>query len=52
MALPEGAPGSSHLLVRPILEILPVEMLTLALAAIGGRRPGVFERASKITSVE
>lgn len=38
--------------VRPILEILPVQMLTLALAAIAGRRPGVFERATKITSVE
>jgi glucosamine--fructose-6-phosphate aminotransferase (isomerizing) len=38
--------------VRPILEILPVQMMTLALAAIAGRRPGIFERASKITSVE
>lgn len=38
--------------IRAILEILPVEMLTLALAAIAGRRPGVFERAAKITQVE
>ena len=38
--------------VRPILEILPIQMLTLALAALGGRSPGVFERATKITSVE
>jgi len=38
--------------VRPILEILPVQILTLALAAVAGRRPGVFERATKVTSVE
>lgn len=38
--------------VRPILEIVPVQMLTLALAAVAGRRPGVFERATKVTSVE
>jgi glucosamine--fructose-6-phosphate aminotransferase (isomerizing) len=38
--------------IRPILEILPVQMLTLALAALAGRRPGVFERATKITFVE
>lgn len=38
--------------VRPILEILPVEMMTLALAAIGGREAGKFERASKVTDTE
>lgn len=38
--------------VRPILEILPVQMITLALAAQKGREPGKFERASKITAVE
>lgn len=38
--------------VLPILEILPVQMMTLAFAALGGRRPGVFDRATKITSVE
>ena len=38
--------------LRPILEILPVQMITLALAAQGGREAGKFERASKITAVE
>lgn len=38
--------------VRPILEILPVEMITLALAAMAGREAGRFERASKITVIE
>ena len=38
--------------VRPILEILPVQMITLALAAIAGREPGVFELARKITTTE
>jgi glutamine---fructose-6-phosphate transaminase (isomerizing) len=36
----------------PILEILPVQMLTLALAAINGREPGKFRLASKITTTE
>jgi len=34
----------------PIVEILPVQMLTLALAARDGREAGRFERASKITT--
>jgi glucosamine--fructose-6-phosphate aminotransferase (isomerizing) len=38
--------------VRPILEILPVEMITLALAAMAGREAGKFERASKVTTTE
>jgi glutamine---fructose-6-phosphate transaminase (isomerizing) len=38
--------------VRPICEILPVQMLTLALAALGGREAGKFERASKVTQSE
>jgi len=46
-ALPE-APDS----VRPILEALPVQMITLALAAQAGREPGQFERATKITTTE
>jgi len=37
---------------RPLLEILPVQMLTLALAALAGREAGRFERASKVTTVE
>lgn len=38
--------------VRPIVEILPVEMMTLALASIGGREAGKFERATKVTTTE
>jgi hypothetical protein len=32
--------------------MLPVEMISLALAANAGREAGKFERASKITTVE
>ena len=42
------APPSIH----PILEILPVQMLTLALAAQTGREAGRFEFATKVTTVE
>jgi glucosamine--fructose-6-phosphate aminotransferase (isomerizing) len=38
--------------LRPVMEFLPVEMLTLALAATKGREPGRFERATKVTEVE
>jgi len=38
--------------VRPILEILPAQMFTLALAARIGREPGRFELASKVTTIE
>jgi glucosamine--fructose-6-phosphate aminotransferase (isomerizing) len=38
--------------LRPIAEILPVQMVSLALAALKGREAGRFERASKITAVE
>ena len=38
--------------VRQILEILPVQMITLALAAQAGREPGRFELASKVTTTE
>lgn len=37
---------------RPIMEILPVQMITLALAALDGREAGKFDRATKITAVE
>lgn len=37
--------------VQPIVEILPVQMLSLALAARDGCEAGRFERASKITHV-
>ena len=39
-------------LLTPILEILPVEMMTLALAGLAGREAGVFEKARKITDTE
>ena len=38
--------------VRPIVEVLPAQMLTLALAARMGREPGRFELASKVTTIE
>ncbi|MBS1804068.1 MAG: SIS domain-containing protein [Acidobacteria bacterium] len=37
---------------RPIVEVLPVQMMTLALAALAGREAGKFERATKVTAVE
>ena len=38
--------------LQPLLEILPVQMITLALAALGGREAGRFEHSAKITSIE
>lgn len=38
--------------IHPILEILPVQMITLALAAQIGREPGRFELATKVTTKE
>lgn len=38
--------------LRPILEILPVQMITLALAAHAGREPGKFEITTKVTTTE
>lgn len=38
--------------VKPLLEILPVEMITLALAALTGREAGRFEIGSKVTTAE
>jgi glutamine---fructose-6-phosphate transaminase (isomerizing) len=38
--------------VRSILEIMPVQMITLALAACAGREPGKFELATKVTTTE
>ena len=35
--------------LRPIFEMLPVQMLSLAIAAMAGREPGRFEHATKIT---
>jgi len=45
--LPKVLPG-----LLPIVEILPVQMMTLALAAISGREPGQFRFATKVTSTE
>jgi glutamine---fructose-6-phosphate transaminase (isomerizing) len=44
--------ASAPITLLPILEILPVQMLTLALAAIKGQEPGKFRLASKITTTE
>jgi glutamine---fructose-6-phosphate transaminase (isomerizing) len=38
--------------MRPLLEMLPVQMMTLALAALKAREPGTFERATKVTEAE
>jgi glucosamine--fructose-6-phosphate aminotransferase (isomerizing) len=38
--------------IRPLLEILPVQLITLSLAAMAGREAGRFERAQKITTTE
>jgi glucosamine--fructose-6-phosphate aminotransferase (isomerizing) len=38
--------------LRPVVEILPVQMMTLALAALGNREAGRFERATKVTVIE
>jgi glutamine---fructose-6-phosphate transaminase (isomerizing) len=38
--------------VRPIIEVLPAQMITLALAALTRREAGRFERATKITATE
>ena len=53
-----GAPLSAFALPKipgsllPIVEILPVQMMTLALALSNGRKPGEFRFARKITSTE
>ena len=39
-------------IARPIVELLPVEIITLAIAALDGREAGRFERADKITTTE
>jgi glutamine---fructose-6-phosphate transaminase (isomerizing) len=38
--------------LRTVVEVLPVQMMTLALAALGNREAGKFERATKVTAVE
>lgn len=46
-----GLPKTGETL-RTIVEILPVQMMTLALAALANREAGKFERATKVTVVE
>lgn len=38
--------------LRPVVEMLPVQMITLALAAMAGREAGAFALATKITASE
>ena len=38
--------------LRPVVELLPVEMMTLALAALDGREAGRFTITGKVTSTE
>lgn len=38
--------------VRPIVEILPIQMMSLALAKMSGREAGRFQFVSKVTTVE
>jgi len=44
-------PAAPHS-IRPILEILPIQMITLALAVLAEREPGRFALASKVTTTE
>lgn len=44
-------PGTPERL-RPVAEILPVQMMTLALGSIAGRQPGKFELNTKVTTTE
>ncbi len=43
---------SGHDLARPVVELLPVEIVTLALAALVGREAGTFRLAGKVTTTE
>jgi glutamine---fructose-6-phosphate transaminase (isomerizing) len=48
---PFALPRVDHAM-RPILELLPTQMMSLALAYLHGREPGKFERITKVTTVE
>ena len=39
-------------LARPVVELLPVEMLTLAIPALDGREAGTFRIGGKVTTTE
>ncbi len=45
--IPRSAPA-----VRPIVEVLPVQMISLALAALAGHQPGKFRLLTKVTTIE
>lgn len=45
--IPQVAPE-----IRPIVEMLPLQMVSLALAALAGREAGKFDRIEKITTDE
>lgn len=47
LRLPECEPE-----LRPIVEILPVQMMSLVLASLAGREAGRFEHTSKVTDTE
>lgn len=51
---PEGpfALPAIHDAARPILELLPCQMMSLSLAYLQQREPGKFERITKVTTVE
>ena len=38
--------------VRPVVEMLPVQMISLALAALAGLQPGNFRLLAKVTTIE
>jgi glucosamine--fructose-6-phosphate aminotransferase (isomerizing) len=38
--------------IRPVIEMLPVQMISLALAALAGREPGRFSLLTKVTTIE
>jgi len=38
--------------IRPVLEMLPVQMMSLALAALAGHQPGKFRLLTKVTTIE
>jgi glutamine---fructose-6-phosphate transaminase (isomerizing) len=38
--------------VRPIVEMIPLQMISLALAALAGREAGKFDRIGKVTTTE
>jgi glucosamine--fructose-6-phosphate aminotransferase (isomerizing) len=45
-------PGPFRLPASPILEMLPVQMMSLALATLAGHEPGRFTIGTKVTTIE